>query len=486
MRNRFSKFMQMKEQAEAKPNRIVPSKIKLSKNDGEFMPFNVSRGSRSNLRVLMKAFEISDQIGVGYTTIDKGRGEIEPKLKRKTIHLTGGAVRDHLAGKTPRDYNLVTDATASEIRMILKHQENNFVEVKPENKDKFQNKYKNLPEDSNRKKTFSVSRWDKAGKEMAFKVTINGEDFDLSIMSKSPKSKSYDADSFDATSALEDDAMNRDFTINSMYIPLNNSDGDNTELIDPFGGAHHIKSRDLVSVNDDFESRFNEDPSIAMRFAKMTCKYGNGEKPCKKITSVIKGNEKLKDIPKDVFKKEFNSGLEDSGIDTRKYIKLLDNLGILPLIMPQYSIDDMQPNIKGDRWLTPAYMLRNSDMDNVIDALVDNGWSKSEASDISHLINLYKWAKSSYDPSMFYDLKHTKSGLTKSKIGDWMNMNGFKEPHVKSFLDHDDSDLKPYVDTLIGKKINPSYADFLGHNPKGEDFERTKKYLSTKRFLDNI
>jgi hypothetical protein len=87
---------------------------------------------------------------------------------------------------------------------------------------------------------------------------------------------------------------------------------------------------------------------------------------------------------------------------------------------------------------------------------------------------------------MFYDLKHTKSGLTKSKIGDWMNMNGFKEPHVKSFLDHDDSDLKPYVDTLIGKKINPSYADFLGHNPKGEDFERTKKYLSTKRFLDNI
>ena len=485
MKNRFSKFMQMKEQSENKANRIVPSRVKLNKNDGDFQPFNVSRASRANLRMLLKAFEISDQIGVGYTTIDKSRGEVEPKLKRKSIYLTGGAVRDHLAGKTPSDYNLVTDATASEIRMILKHPENRFVELKPES-DKFTEKYKNLPEETSKNKSFSVSRWDKNGKEMAFKVTINDEDFDLATMSKSPKSKISDVDNFDATSSLEDDAMNRDFTINSMYIPLNNSDGDNTELIDPFGGAHHIKSKDVVSVNDDFESRFNEDPSVAMRYAKMVCKYGNGDKPCKKIVSVVKGNDKIGEIAKDVLRKEFISGLEDSSIDPRKYLKLLDNMGILPKIVPNYSLEDLMPNIKGDRWFTPAYLMKNAEMDNVVDALIDNGWSKSEASDIAHLINLYKWAKNNYDPSMFYDLKHTKCGLSKNKIGDWMSMNGFKEPHVKSFLDHDDSDLKPYVDTLHGKKINPAYSEFLGYNPKGEDFERTKKYLSTKRFLDNI
>ena len=157
MKNRFSKFMQMKEQSENKANRIVPSRVKLNKNDGDFQPFNVSRASRANLRMLLKAFEISDQIGVGYTTIDKSRGEVEPKLKRKSIYLTGGAVRDHLAGKTPSDYNLVTDATASEIRMILKHPENRFVELKPES-DRFTEKYKNLPEETSKNKSFSVSR----------------------------------------------------------------------------------------------------------------------------------------------------------------------------------------------------------------------------------------------------------------------------------------------------------------------------------------
>lgn len=486
MKNKFSRFMAFREQNETKPNNTVMSKVRLSK-DSDYMPFNVSKGNRANLRILMKSFDNSDKTGIGYTTIEKSKGEVEPTLKRKALYLSGGSVRDHLKNKTQKNYNLVTDATASEIRMILKHAENSFIEIKPKNESKASSdKYAKLLKESNRNKYFYASRWDKGGKESEFTIVINGEKFELSTMSKSSKSKLVDLDSFEATGSLEDDASNRDFTINSMYIPLTNSDGDNSDLIDPYGGAHHLKNSQIVSVNDDFKSRIEEDPGTAMRYARMLSKYGNPDDVAKKYSSAIKGSERMGDLSKDYAKKEFFGSIEDPDIDSRKYLRLMDSLGLLRNIMPDYSLEDMPTSMKGDRWLTTAWLTKDKDSEELKDMLVGNGWSKQEAGDIAHLVSLYKWSKSNFDPSMFYDLKSTKTGLTKGKIKDWMKMGRFDGPQMGSFLSHDDSDLSPYVDTVFGKKVNPAYVDMLGHSPKGDDFERTKRHLSTKRFLDNI
>lgn len=485
MKSKFSDYLNLREQGDDKPSLVVPSRIKLTKGSGEFMPFNVSRSSRSNLRTLLKAFEISDQVGVGYTTIDKGKGEVEPMLKRKSVYLTGGAVRDHLTGKTPRNYNLVTDATASEIRMILKHPENDFAEIKPYDKDRAsEGKYKGLPSSSSSNKVFYASKWDDSGKEKEFTVKINGESFYLATMSRSPKGM-LARGSFDAAPSVEDDASNRDFTVNAMYIPLGNSDGDNTELIDPFGGAHHVKSRQIVPVNDDFESRFGEDPSIAMRYVKMLCKYGDPDKPCRKIAAVIKNGDKSS-MPREVVRREFLTSLEDPDVDVRKMLRLMDSLGLLGMVVPDYDIQDMPVSLKGDRWLTPAWLMRNADASSIPDSLCGCGWGKSEASDMAHLVRMHNWSKSNFDPHQFYDLKHSKCGLTKGKMGEWMKMNGFPAAHAKAFLSHDDSDIRPYVDTMFGKKINPEFSGLLGHNPRGDDFESARRHLSTQRFLDSI
>jgi len=477
----------MREQSEDKVNLAVPARIKLGKNSGEFAPFSITRSMRPNLRSLLKAFEISDQVGVGYTTIEKQGGEVEPKLKKKSMYLTGGAVRDHLMDKTPRNYNLVTDATASEIRMILIHPENNYTELRPSNEEMSKNsKYRNLPEDSNKNKVFFATRWDKNGKEVEFIVRIKGEELSLATMSKSPKSKITDIDSSDPTGSLESDALNRDFTINSMYLPLRNSDGDNNELIDPFGGAHDMKNKRIISVNDDFESRFKEDPSIAMRYVRMLCKYGDSSKPCKKIVSVIKNSDGIKNIPSDVARREFFTSIDDQDIDTRKMLRLMDELGILKTIIPNYSIGDMPTSLRGDRWMTPAWLMKDMDPSEAESSLSGNGWGKSESSDIGYLIKMLNWAKNNFDHNSFYDMKKCRCGLTKGKISDWMSMNGFKSPHVKAFLDHDDSDLKPYIDSPIGKMVNPIYVSHLGHSPRGNEFDSTKRILSTKRFLDGI
>lgn len=78
---KFSNYLKLRE---SKETNFITSKIKLQKELGskEFTPFTVNKNSHSNLRPIIKAFTNSNQVGLGYTTIDKTKGEIEPQLSR--------------------------------------------------------------------------------------------------------------------------------------------------------------------------------------------------------------------------------------------------------------------------------------------------------------------------------------------------------------------------------------------------------------------
>ena len=249
MNGLFSQYLRFREETEDAPVGVT-AHIKLQKKQGsnELTPFVVDKSNHANLVPIVKAFLKSDKVGLGYTTIDRNKGEIEPQLKKKSLFLTGGAVRDHLVGKTPRNYDLVTDATVSEIRMILEHA--GFKEVKGQIEGE---KYNNLPNNVKSHKIFYVSKTDKKGKEMEVVAVIHGQPFTISTMNKSPKSRNFIPNDVIAASSVEEDASNRDLTINSMYIPLTNDDGANSDLIDPFGGANHLKSGEIKVVGDNFK-----------------------------------------------------------------------------------------------------------------------------------------------------------------------------------------------------------------------------------------
>ena len=146
----------------------------------------------------------------------------------------------------------------------------------------------------------------------------------------------------------------------------------------------------------------------------------------------------------------------------------------------------MPANLSGDRWLTPAWLSREEDTSTLADKMMDAGWGRQLASDISHLVKLYQWGKNNFDPNLFYDLKKAKHGMTNNKIKDWMKLLGYNSPQVTAYFMHDDSDLQPYVNTSLGKKINPEYISVLGKTPQGDEFEKTKRILSTKRFTDSF
>ena len=511
MKKLFEKYFRLREETGEKPSDgeggtpgssgNITSRIKLQKKEGskEFAPFTVNKTTHPNLRLLIKAFADSPNVGAGYTTIDKTKGEVEPTLKKKVLYLTGGAVRDHLKGKTPRNYDLVTDATPSEMRMILTQPENGFVESKPREGDKGQEsggqpqgdeRYAKLPNPGTKSKVFYPSRWDKQGKELEITAEINGEQFNIATLSKSSKSRRVQPDKGEAASSVEEDAANRDFTINSLYIPLTTADGDNSELIDPHGGAHHLKSGEVKAVGDDLESRVSEDPSTAMRYMKTVNRYGDPDNIPEKYKKTLARHKDMTDVPKDHVKKEFLSGLEHPDSDPRKYMKSFASTGLLSTVFPgvEFNPEEMPEDFRGDRWLAPAWVLRNNDPEDVKKMLEGGSWSKQEASDIAYLVKLYQWGtKNKFDPKGFYDMKNSHTGLTRTKIREWMQMAKAHGPEVDSFLNHDDKDLSPYTQGADGKRtVNPAYTKYLGRAPQGSEFDSVKRNLSTDRWKDSL
>lgn len=459
----------------------VTAKIKLQKNGSqEFNPLTVNRSVRTNLRILIRAFSISDKVGMGYKTIEKNKGETEPQMKRKSLWLAGGSARDHLKGKTPRNNNLVTDATPDEIRLILKFPENGFLEVSPKNEEKsLLKKHKDLPIAGQKNKIFYASKWDRNNKELGITAEINGEKFEISTLSKTLKSQNNVPDSVEFTSSLEDDAQGRDFTINALYIPLNQDDGENSEVIDPLGGIHHLKNNKLIPVGN-LEDKLKQDPSIMARQLRFLGRFKDNlpEGMDKVFSSTIEN------ISPSVMRSEFLNAIDHPDTDLNHYLGCCQNSGYLEKLFPGGNGKEIPENLAKDRWMVPAWIMRNSDR--VAQALEQQGWSSQEAKDIDYLVKLYKWAKNNFDPNIFYDLKNTKSGLSKSKLLDWMKLHKNDGKQFQSFLNQNDDDIKPMIVKDGKKSVNPIYAKHLGRSPQRHEFENLRRYFSTKKFEDSL
>lgn len=478
MSSHFKKYCLLKEQNGDMP---LISKIKLQK-DADFRPLVINKSSHSNLRDLIRAFDNSKNVKLGYTTIQKNKGEIEPQLKKKKLWLTGGAVRDHLANKTVRNYNIVTDATPSEVRMILGDEEHSFVEIKPKNTPEgSEERYEDLPEGA-KNKYFYVNRWDKAGKEIGFKIVINGQDFDLETLSRGPKSRYVAPDGNDMASSIEEDGMNRDFTFNSMYIPLNNSDGENSDLLDPFGGMNDLKNKRVIFVNNDMLKRITEDPHVLMRYVHMLNRFG--EKLDSDLVHAVKKMSDLK-FDRKILHDEFIKGLNHQDINTKKYLSSMNDLGILKHIFPKSEFDKSIPDYQRDKHYTLAHIYKNTDPEETKNDLVSLGYRPTEANDIAYLIKLHNWGKDSFDPMMFYDLKHSPCGLSKNKLKGWMNHHGHHCKKFDSFLDHDEDDLDFNQRNDETLDYNPMYYPFHNRKPESHEIDGIKRFLSTKKWQDN-
>lgn len=213
--------------------------------------------------------------------------------------LVGGCTRDILLGRTPKDWDVTTNATPEQIIAIFP-------------------------------KTFYENTYGTVGV-----VNEQTENESLKVVEVTPYrlESSYSdhrhPDEVKFSKSIEDDLKRRDFTINAIAVSL--SKGAIKDIVDLFGGLKDIKDKTIRTVGNPGD-RFTEDALRMIRAVRFATELGftiniDTEKAIQSLNST------LKEISIERIRDEFIKVLMSK--NPKDGIELLEKLGILPYIAPE-------------------------------------------------------------------------------------------------------------------------------------------------------
>lgn len=210
-------------------------------------------------------------------------------------YLVGGCVRDLLRGKTPKDWDLTTNAHPEQIQeLFVEHYANNdfgTIGVKTEDEDP----------------TLQVIEITPYRSESGYT--------DL----RRPDTVTFGV-------SLDEDLSRRDFTVNALaYRPKTDS------LVDHFGGMEDLAAKRLKTVGDAHE-RFNEDALRMMRAVRLAAELGFVIEPST-MTAISENSLLLKRISIERVTAEFLRIINSS--EPMQGIVFLEKLGLLEHFIPE-------------------------------------------------------------------------------------------------------------------------------------------------------
>jgi poly(A) polymerase/tRNA nucleotidyltransferase (CCA-adding enzyme) len=210
-------------------------------------------------------------------------------------YLVGGCVRDLMLGKTPKDWDLTTDAHPEQIQeLFVEHYANNdfgTIGVKTEDEDP----------------TLAVIEITPYRSESGYT--------DL----RRPDTVSFGV-------SLDEDLARRDFTVNALaYRPKTGV------LVDHYGGIEDLKAKRLATVGDAHE-RFNEDALRMMRAVRLAAELGFTIDSAT-MTAIAENNLLLKRISIERVAAEFSRII--SSKEPMQGIIFLEKLGLLQHVIPE-------------------------------------------------------------------------------------------------------------------------------------------------------
>ncbi|MEW5838485.1 MAG: polynucleotide adenylyltransferase PcnB [Pseudomonadota bacterium] len=174
--------------------------------------------------------------------------------------LVGGGVRDVLLGRSPKDFDIATDATPEQVRKL----------------------FRNCRLIGRRFRLAHVL----FGREIVEVATFRGHGEEDDAARRADESGRLLRDNVYGT--LEDDVQRRDFTVNALYYDIADF-----SVLDHVGGMQDLRDGILRLLGDP-ETRYREDPVRMLRAARFAAKLGfklheDTERPIAELSSLLAG-----------------------------------------------------------------------------------------------------------------------------------------------------------------------------------------------------
>jgi poly(A) polymerase len=245
--------------------------------------------------------------------------------------VVGGAVRDLLMGKEPKDYDVATDATPEEVRDLFRR--SRIIGRR------FRIVHVMCGRDTIEVTTFRGPS--------APPVNGDGEEEEAEDVERHANERGrLLRDNVFGTQA--EDAARRDFTVNALYY-----DPSTAEIWDSLGGVADLK-RGVLRIIGDPETRYREDPVRMLRAVRLAAKLQLKLDPATR--KPIRGMaDRLQEVPKArMFDEMLKLFLSGHALESAKHLRQEGlHHGVLPLL------DVVLEQPMGERFVTLA--LQNTD-----------------------------------------------------------------------------------------------------------------------------
>jgi tRNA nucleotidyltransferase/poly(A) polymerase len=263
------------------------------------------------------------------------------------LYIVGGAVRDTLLGKTPKDYDLATGASLDAVMDIVSRD--------PENKTDLTGK------------AFGVVRvWTPAGNE-----------YEIATFRKDIGAGRRPDVELGAT--IEDDVQRRDLTVNALFYDM-----DAGEVVDYVGGLADIQDKRIRAVGDPAE-RFAEDKLRILRAVRFAARLGS-ELDIETQSAILDDND-LTEVSPDRIHEELVKGIS-SAEDVTHFFGLLEDLELYDQIFPGLRANSSTGSSSSALPVQLALLLADNDVDHVRSVLKTMRYTNAEVAATDFLLRL--------------------------------------------------------------------------------------------------
>lgn len=309
------------------------------------------------------------------------------------LYVVGGAVRDALLGKTPKDFDLATDAVPDKVEEMMKGAG-----------------LRTLPTG----KAFGV-----------INVFTDQGEYEVATFRNDVGSDGRRPDSVTFTN-IEGDVKRRDLTINALFYDI-----DTFEIVDLVGGVEDLK-KGIVRTVGAPEDRFGEDRLRILRAIRFAGRFGNELDPA--TDAALRKDARLDGISGERIRDEFLKGIT-SAKSQKHFFEMLDKYNLFGEIFKELNVDKTFIAKLGsynydDIIVVLASLLKNNNLDVLRKRLNDLKYPTDDIKAIAFLIAMLRL---DVDTAVALKKAEEHAGVSQDQIRDFCGKQGVNGQLLDAF-----------------------------------------------------